>query len=516
MARLLASAARPVVVPLGARQRVLAGAVARRERARRRALRTWRLAGAGAVVVGAVLIVWFVAGRASIPEPLARVAASHGEVQVEQPGRGLARAQPGAQVVDGARLTTSAGGHAQLRFADLELRLGPATGTTVRRRGPGGVSIQLEHGEVGLVVSRRPPERPVAVSAGGYSVTVIGTVFGVKSSADGIVEVTVAEGVVRVAGRGVERLVRAGEAWASRLAAARTSLAPPPWLAPPDRETAAPPPRSADAGGGNPGREKHPQPARRRAERQFPRRLATTAARPPQPARASPRTAVAVVPALEEAPPVAAAAPPAAPARGRHPAAQPAARYEEAMALAASGRHADAAAVFGRVAAGGGAQADLALYQRGLILLRALGDAAGARRAFLDHRRRFPESSLAPDVDLWLIETSLSAREPAAAAGEIEAFLARHPASERRDEVVLLRADLARDAGDCARAERDYQALARGTGRAAQEALHSSAYCRRRLGDETGARERLREYLRRFPAGRHRRDVEQAFGGAGR
>ena len=75
-----------------------------------------------------------------------------------------------------------------------------------------------------------------------------------------------------------------------------------------------------------------------------------------------------------------------------------------------------------------------------------------------------------------------------------------------------MRANLARDGGDCARAERDYQAVARGTGKLAEQALHSSAYCRRQLGDDAGARVHLREYLRRFPSGRHRGDVEQALG----
>ena len=130
--------------------------------------------------------------------------------------------------------------------------------------------------------------------------------------------------------------------------------------------------------------------------------------------------------------------------------------YQKAQALASRGRYAQAAASFARLSAAG-PRAELALYERGLLLLKKLEEPAQARRVFLEHRRRFPESELGPEVDVSLIEASLRAKELPDAAREIDAFLARYPANERRDELRLLRANLARDGGDCARAEREYQ-----------------------------------------------------------
>ena len=498
-ARLLASVARPVAVPSGARQRVVARARARWHEGRR----GWRLvAVAGAAVA---LLAWWAVRGSGTAEPFARVASTEGEVRIEEPGRSVAAAEAGAAVGDGTRLTTGAGGGAAVRFADLELRLGRATAAILSRRGSGGVEIALERGEVSLVVGRRPPDRPVVVGAAGYSVVVVGTVFAVRASADGAVDVTVTEGRVRVTGPGAERLVGAGEVWSSRARAAAAAPAPPSPPAPAAAAPSAPAPIA-----------RAPSPRTRSPER--PQRLAVARDKRARPARAgcgappAPRRTARSpgCPSLS-----------AAPFRSRgvtrisRPAA-PAAQdgYEEAQALAARGRYAQAAASFARLSAAG-PRAELALYERGLLLLKKLDEPEQARRVFLEHRRRFPESDLGPEVDVSLIEASLRARELPDAAREIDAFLARYPSNERRDELRLHRANLARDGGDCARAERDYQALARGAGTIAEEALHAWAYCRRRLGDEAGARERLREYLRRFPSGRHRGDVEQALG-AGR
>jgi TolA-binding protein len=510
-ARLLASAARPVAVPPGARQRVITRALARRQERGS----GWRLvAVAGAAIV---LFVWWAVRGSETAEPFAQVASSEGEVRIEEPGRSVAAAEAGAAVGDGARMATGAHGGASVRFADLELRLGRATGAILSRRGS-GVEIGLERGEVSLVVGRRPPDRPVVVGAAGYSVVVLGTVFAVRASPDGAVDVTVAEGRVRVTGRGVERQVRAGEVWSSRASAAAVAPAPP---SPPATAVAAPPPAPI-APAASPRARSPARPQRVAVARATPTRLAAprrvAAAPPPAPGPAAlpfPAPAAASVPPPSAAPPPSPvpAAPPAAPPAAAGAAAAPAGQdgYEEAQALASRGRYAQAAASFARMSAAG-PRAELALYERGLLLLQKLDEPERARRVFLEHRRRFPESSLGPEVDLSLIEASLRAKELPEAAREIDAFLARYPSNERRDELRLLRANLARDGGDCAHAEREYEALARGAGELAEEALHSWVYCRRRLGDEAGARERLREYLRRFPSGRHRRDVEQALG----
>ena len=220
-ARLLASAARPVTVPPGARQRVIMGALARR---RARAIGWQLIALTGPAVA---LLVWWAIGGRGTAEPFARIAASEGEVRIEQPGRSVAAAEAGGAVGEGTRLATGAQGGAAVRFTDVELRLGPATDAILSRRGSGGVEIGLLRGEVSLVVRPRPPDRPVVVGAAGYSVVVVGTVFAVRASAERTVDVTVTEGRVRVTGRGMDRLVQAGSSWSSRTtAAAVTSSAP--------------------------------------------------------------------------------------------------------------------------------------------------------------------------------------------------------------------------------------------------------------------------------------------------
>jgi TolA-binding protein len=207
-----------------------------------------------------------------------------------------------------------------------------------------------------------------------------------------------------------------------------------------------------------------------------------------------------------QAPPAAAPSPPpeAAPA----PAESDEDRYEAAQALAAAGRYAEAAAALARLARAGGSRSELALYERGNLLLHRLADPGQAVSVFADYRRRFPGGSLRPDVDLSSIEALLGSGQRAEAARQIEAFLAAYPDSERRAEVRLLRGHVAREEGDCRRAEGDYEPLTSGRGPTAGEALYFAAFCRRESGDAPGAQRRLREYLARFPHG--------AFAGAAR
>jgi outer membrane protein assembly factor BamD (BamD/ComL family) len=54
------------------------------------------------------------------------------------------------------------------------------------------------------------------------------------------------------------------------------------------------------------------------------------------------------------------------------------------------------------------------------------------------YRSRFPRGLLRAEADLSVIETLASMDERVAALAEAEAFLARHPASERRAEVERL------------------------------------------------------------------------------
>jgi outer membrane protein assembly factor BamD (BamD/ComL family) len=88
-------------------------------------------------------------------------------------------------------------------------------------------------------------------------------------------------------------------------------------------------------------------------------------------------------------------------------------------------------------------------------------------------------------------------------------FLTNHPTSERAQAVHLLRGNLLRDADRCGEALGDYAIIRDAT--LADDALYSTAYCQRKLGDRAAAATTLGEYLRRFPAGAHRADAERAI-----
>jgi TolA-binding protein len=95
----------------------------------------------------------------------------------------------------------------------------------------------------------------------------------------------------------------------------------------------------------------------------------------------------------------------------------------------------------------------------------------------------------------------------------MDRFLTRHPRSERRDEVMLLRANLDRDRGDCASAMERYRTLSKGTGAIADDATYFAAACAQQLGRTEEARALLQESLQRFPSGRHADDARRALAG---
>ncbi|HVE81729.1 MAG TPA: outer membrane protein assembly factor BamD [Myxococcales bacterium] len=187
--------------------------------------------------------------------------------------------------------------------------------------------------------------------------------------------------------------------------------------------------------------------------------------------------------------------------------------YAKAKELLARGDAAGAAALFSDVARGHSSRAELSLYELGRTQLRSLRDPAAARKAFSSYLERYPGGLLLQEVELSLIESELATSDLPAARASMDRFLASHPRSERRDEVLLLRANLDRDRGDCASALDRYRALARGTGAVADDATYFAAACAQQMGRMEEARALLQESLQRFPAGRHAEEARRALSG---
>ncbi|HYV43206.1 MAG TPA: outer membrane protein assembly factor BamD [Myxococcaceae bacterium] len=189
------------------------------------------------------------------------------------------------------------------------------------------------------------------------------------------------------------------------------------------------------------------------------------------------------------------------------------AAYAKAKELLSRGEPAQAAALFSDVARGHSSRAELSLYELGRTELRYLHDPAAARSAFSSYVERYPSGLLLQEVELSLIEAELAGSDFAAARASMDRFLTRHPRSERRDEVMLLRANLDRDRGDCASALERYRTLSKGAGAVADDATYFAAVCAQQLGRTEEARALLQDSLQRFPSGRHAEDARRALAG---
>ena len=471
----------------------------------------------------------------------------------------------GARIADGETVWAQ-GEPLAVALRSLKVKLAAGSGASFRGRAAGRLDIGLVRGEIALDVDRRAPGQPLVVTARDYQVRVVGTIFSVRAPAGGPIEVSVSEGLVHVRGPATDLHLRPGDRWSSATQAAAQATTQPAAQATTQAAAApaataagaGPPAASRDAsrrtpgacpegnrprarapvGGAAPpgtGQARRGCTGRQRActlgagrpagrDRRI-RRHARPGAGTPRGGRCSRRTNRVAFRHDRHGPCARAPAhpPPSRPAGGPGipppPSPPPSAegeqaRYQAAQALAAEGRYGEAADALGRLAAGGGSRAELALYDRGKLLLRHLRDPGQAAEVFADHRRRFPHGSLRPDVDLSLVEALLAGGQLDRAGQQIEHFLAAHPDSERRDEVRLMRAHVARERGDWRRARDDYDGLTAAGGSTAEEALYFTAYCRRRLGDTAGARQTLERYLAGFPRGRYARAAREALGAA--
>jgi hypothetical protein len=106
-----------------------------------------------------------------------------------------------------------------------------------------------------------------------------------------------------------------------------------------------------------------------------------------------------------------------------------------------------------------------------------------------------------------------AARDPRGAITVLDRYAAQYPRGSYAAEVVVLRGELAADAGDCTAASANFsRALAApGSPGLEERALYGRAACRQRIGDRTGASVDFQRYLERFPAGRWAQHARNAL-----
>jgi hypothetical protein len=116
------------------------------------------------------------------------------------------------------------------------------------------------------------------------------------------------------------------------------------------------------------------------------------------------------------------------------------AELKQAHAALSEGRSEDALDILSHCAKGTGPAAENAAYEMGRVLRDRLHRPKAAIAAWNQYRTRFPHGLLRAETDLSVVETLASLGDSKSALAEAEAFLARYPRSERREEVSKLAA----------------------------------------------------------------------------
>jgi ferric-dicitrate binding protein FerR (iron transport regulator)/TolA-binding protein len=494
------------------------------------------------------------------PGPKVELALSSGGVFSTRLGESWRAGRGGEALAEAERVRTDAAGHALLRISGVATVLIGADSDVSLERLSHGTFLRLSRGTLTARVSKRRADEPFVVQTDGYTVKVVGTLFTVDQGPGDHTAVSVREGIVDVSddGRGRVYRVTAGTRWTSEAVDARepdrtpdpvrnllegglqgrssgelqgafAALVAPKPVAPVARgnePSPAPAPALAPAPGGS-DTAREPTPVR--ADPFGPSSFAPGAGRTPVkerpsvsprisplaiveppvlPAPPSPPDPVTVVsvatPSVTSAPPL-----PAPPAPSSALATTADGPYTKGLALEAKGDLEGASRELARAADVDPIHGDLALYSLGRLAQRRLHDSKRALAAFRRYREQYPQGGLLPEVDFAILQLDVEAHEQTQALAESTRFLQAHPASERVDQVHLLRGNLLRDGDKCREALGDYAAI--GSPALLDDALYSTAYCQQRLGDLARAATTLRDYLKRFPNGAHRSDAERAL-----
>jgi hypothetical protein len=135
----------------------------------------------------------------------------------------------------------------------------------------------------------------------------------------------------------------------------------------------------------------------------------------------------------------------------------PADRFNEARTMLATGDTAGALEILRDLAGGSGPTAENSGYEIGQVLRYRRRQPRAAISAWNRYRERFPDGLLRAEADVSVIDTLLELGDRTGARAEAEAFLRRHPVSERREEIARLADRLRRtqeDGGPSARSGR--------------------------------------------------------------
>jgi outer membrane protein assembly factor BamD (BamD/ComL family) len=111
---------------------------------------------------------------------------------------------------------------------------------------------------------------------------------------------------------------------------------------------------------------------------------------------------------------------------------------QDAQAALQAGDTNRAVEILTRAAQGTGPAAENAAYELGRITRYNLNRPRQAVALWDKYRTRFPAGLLRTEADLSIVETLSQMGEVRAALAEADAFMSRHPTSERRQDVQRL------------------------------------------------------------------------------